>query len=74
MTEEQIEMQLSASSWLTKEADELIRRWKACKTAHARNKLRPKLEHMRARLHFEGKGIDKLIDMVDNEGEEWKNG
>lgn len=72
MTEEQIELQLAASSWLTKEADALIKQWKSCKTAHARKKLIPKLEHMRARLRFEGRGIDKLIDLVDGEGEEWK--
>jgi len=73
MNEEQIETQLHSAEWLTKEADKLIAKYKACKTAHARNKLIPKLKYIQSRLMFEGKNIDKLIELVDGEGEEWKN-
>lgn len=73
MSEEQIETQLQSASWLTGEADKLIKQWKACKTAYARKKLIPKMQYMKSRLAFEGRAIDQLTKLIDSEGEEWKN-
>lgn len=69
--EERIELQLDASQWACQEADKLIKKWKSCKTAHARSKLIPKMEEMRRRLSFEKRAIDILAGPF-LEGEEWK--
>lgn len=56
-----VQLQLEASEWARNEADKLIKQYRACKTAHAQNKLRPKLEYMRKRLAFESNALSKLI-------------
>lgn len=55
------QLQLETSEWIRNEADKLLKQYKACKTAHARNRLRPKLEYMRNRLAFESRALSKLI-------------
>ena len=54
-------IQLETSEWVRNEADKLITQYKKCKTAHAKNRLRPKLEYMRNRLAFESRALGKLI-------------
>lgn len=56
-----VQLQLETSEWVRNEADKLIKQYKACKTAHAQNKLRKKLEYMRQRLAFESRALSKLI-------------
>jgi len=55
------ELSIESSEWVIKEANELIKQYHACKTAHAQNKLRPKLEYMMKRLAFEKREIGKLM-------------
>lgn len=59
--ESSAQIQLETSEWARNEADKLIKQYKACKTAHAKNRLRPKLEYMRSRLAFESRALGKLI-------------
>lgn len=56
-----VQLQLETSEWVRNEADKLIKQYKTCKTAHAQNKLRKKLEYMRQRLAFESRALSKLI-------------
>lgn len=51
---------LASGAWVVAEATKLIAQYKACKTAYARNRLRPKLEYITKKLAFEGKEINKL--------------
>lgn len=67
-----VKIQLETSEFIRNEADKLIKQYKACKTAHAKNRLRPKLEYMRQRLAFESRALSKLIgyDEFGNEIED----
>ena len=58
--DENVDYTLKSGEWVVAEATNLIARYKACKTAHARNKLRPKLEYIKKRLAFESNEIDKI--------------
>ncbi len=75
MNEEQINFHLQTGDWIIEEATLLIKKYKACKTAHAQNRMRPQLLHMKARLAFQGRENEKLMkEFIDNiEGEDWKN-
>ncbi len=55
------ELLIQSSEWWSGQADELIKRYKACKTVHEQNKLRPKLEQMQARLGYEKKLLSQAI-------------
>ena len=55
------QIQLETSEWVKNEADKLIKQYNECKTAHAKNRLRPKLEYMRNRLAFEARALGKLV-------------
>jgi hypothetical protein len=63
--EESVNFQLSASEWARNEADKLLKQYRACKTEHARNRLRPKLEYMRSKLAFESRALGKLLGYED---------
>ena len=67
-----VQLQLDTSEWVRNEADKLIKQYKACKTAHAQNRLRKKLEYMRNRLAVESKALGKLIG-YDEYGNEYTN-
>ena len=58
--DESVDCTLQSGAWVVDEATKLLARYRSCKTAHAKNRLRPKLEYMRKRLAFEGKEISKL--------------
>ena len=68
-TEQGILLQLETSEWIGKEADKLIAQYHKCKTAHAKNRLRKKLEYMKGRLMMEHRALSKLIgdDTYGNE-------
>jgi hypothetical protein len=55
------EIVVQNGEWIINEADKLIKQYKSCKTAHARNNLRPRLDHILERLAFEKKEIEKLL-------------
>jgi hypothetical protein len=55
------ELSVASGEWVIKEANQLIKQYHACKTVHAQNKLRPKLEYMMKRLAFEKREIGKLM-------------
>jgi hypothetical protein len=59
------EIAIQNGEWIINEADKLIKQYKACKTDHARNKLRPQLGHMLERLSFEKREIGKLMEYED---------
>lgn len=56
-----VELSLQSGEWLVTQADELIKQYKACKTAHAQNRLRPRLDYMMKKLAFEGREVAKLL-------------
>jgi hypothetical protein len=68
--EESIGLSLSNGKWVLNEAEKLIRQYKACKTAHAQNKLRPKMEYIRKKLAFESRELSKIMG-YDNYGSEY---
>jgi len=57
------ETALKSVGWLNKEADKLIESYYSCKTAHAQNKLIPKLKYMFDKLAFEKRQLEKLLDV-----------
>jgi hypothetical protein len=67
-----IDLQCKSTRWMMNEASKLIQQWKDCKTAHAKNRLLPKLEAIRATLKRENREMKPLYDMI-KEGEEWKD-
>ncbi len=60
--EKNIEFSLTNGEWACDEATKIIAEYRACKTAHAQNRLRSKLDYMLKKLSFEGKEIKKLMD------------
>jgi hypothetical protein len=72
---DQFDLQIESSLWMIGEARKIIDEYKACKTAHAKNKLRPKLEAIRATLRRENTSMKPIYDLLkeDKSGEEWKN-
>ena len=54
-------LSIASGEWVIKEANELIKQYHACKTVHAQNRLRPKLEYIMQWLAFERKEIGKLM-------------
>jgi len=71
---DQVSLQMDTAVWMSKEARKIIDEYKECKTAHARNKLRPKLEAINATLHREDTAMKPIYDLLKEEqaGEEWK--
>ena len=69
--EANINIQINASEWAGNETDKLLKKYRACKTEHAKNRLIPQLEYMRKRMAFEQKALVKLIgaDEYGNEVE-----
>ncbi len=63
--EQSVQFSLANGEWACNEAVKLIKQHKACKTAHAQNKLRPRLEYMMKKLAFEGREIGKLMGYND---------
>jgi hypothetical protein len=59
------EFAVQSGEWIIKEATQLIKQYKACKTCQAQNRLRPKLDYMLKRLAFEKKEIGKLMGYED---------
>ena len=63
--EDNEELAVKAGEWVIKEATKLAKQYKSCKTAHAQNKLRPKLEYMLQRLAFEKREIERMMGGYD---------
>jgi len=63
MTEHDAKIHNESGTWLVNEADKLIEEYKACKTAHARWLLLPKMNHLINRMKFESKEIEKAQDV-----------
>ena len=59
--ETNINIQINASEWAGNETDKLLKKYRACKTEHAKNRLIPQLEYMRKRMAFEQRALAKLI-------------
>ena len=59
MTEQEAQLHVESGTWLTSEADKLIEQYKACKTAHDRWLLLPKMSHLVSRMSFECNEIKK---------------
>ena len=69
-----VEIQLTSSAWYAEQATKLIAEYENCPTEHAKSQLIPKLRHIYNKLSFERRAIIKLHDLLDGEGEDWKNG
>ena len=59
--EDNVKIQINASEWVGNETDKLLNKYRACKTEHAKNRLRPQLEYMRKKMAFEQRALAKLI-------------
>lgn len=59
--EESVQFSLQNGEWACNEAVKLIKQYKACKTAHAQNKLRARMEYIQKKLAFEGRELGKLM-------------
>ena len=59
--ENQVNLTLETGKWLDEEAGKLIAEYRACRTEHARNRLRLRLEYMKSKLTFESTLIGKLL-------------
>ena len=47
------DIQLESAEWYCEQADKLISEYHNCRTAHAQQKLLPKIKHIRNKLNFE---------------------
>lgn len=68
-TEESIQFSLENGEWACEQATKLIRKYKACKTAHAQARMRPQLDYMLKKLSFEGREIAKLMGYDESQNE-----
>lgn len=70
--EEKTDVLIDSADWYAKQASALVKQYRACRTAHARRRLLPKLQHIYSKLVFERRGLDRVISDHQS-GEEWKN-
>ena len=54
-------MIMSSGEWSVTQAEDILKKYKACKTEHARNKLIPQIKWIMGRLKFEKQQVEKLI-------------
>ena len=63
--EDSVNLQLETGEWGIREATQLIKEYRAAKTAHAQNRLRPRIEYMLKKMAFEQKALAKLMGEQD---------
>jgi len=52
---------INAGEWSVEQAEKLIKKYKSCKTQHAKTKLLPDMACALERLSFERKEIEKIL-------------
>jgi hypothetical protein len=60
---DEAEILIQSGDWLTNEATDIIKKYKECKTEHARAKLIPKMEYIRSRLAFEKRQFEQIFEI-----------
>ena len=73
--DQSVELALKSGLWHIAKMEELIIRYKACRTKQDKVKLIPLAQELKDKSGFELKELEKLMDEMeegDNQGDEWK--